>query len=127
MNVAYKHLESKLRIAELTVGQWAGVFCGVMLALGWGMYLSPLGPYPTLISAVYLAGLPACVAFLAGLSEFDLWLHVRALVRHRRSPGRYVPGPGHSARGYLVLADQRRTGAQVADGPDLDLEALWRS
>ena len=127
MNVAYKHLESRLRIAELTIGQWAGVLCGVMLAVGWGMYVSPLGAYPTLISAIYLAALPAGAALLAGLGDFDLWLHVRALVAHRRRPGRYEPGPGGAARGYLVAAQPADETAAVSGAPvDLDLEELWR-
>jgi hypothetical protein len=128
MNVAYKHLESRLRIAELTVAQWAGVLCGVLLALGWGMYLSPLSPYPTLISAIYLAGLPAGAAFLAGLSDFDLWLHVRAAIAHRRAAGRYTPGPGRAARGYLVAADPTDDDTGALGAPvDLDVEELWRS
>ena len=33
MNVAFKHLEAKLRFGELSIGQWAGVLGGVLFAL----------------------------------------------------------------------------------------------
>jgi hypothetical protein len=127
MHVAYKHLENRLKIGEFTVGQWAGLFFGVMAALTWGIYVSPFGGYVTLVTAIYLGGIPVAAAFLAGATNFDLWLHLKALSRHRRAVGRYVPGPGHSARGYVLTADQRddRDAALLASTPDLDLESLW--
>jgi len=126
MNLAYKHLESKLKIAELTILQWGGLLIGVMAGLMWGMYLSPFGAYLTLFSAIYLAGVPAAAAFLANISSFDLWLHVKALVRHRRSPGRFVPGPGAAARGYCVTPDIGGTPADEAASKTLDISELWQ-
>ena len=29
MNIAFKHLEAKLRFGDLTIGQWAAIFAGV--------------------------------------------------------------------------------------------------
>lgn len=127
MNVAYKHLESKLKIGEFTITQWAGFFVGVMAALMWVMYLSPFGAYITLVTSVYLGGLPAGAAFLASVSDFDLWLHLKALVRHRRMIGRYVPGPGAAVGGYVLTADRSEILAAAAVSPDddLDLAELW--
>ncbi len=34
MNVAFKHLEAKLRFGDLSVGQWAGVVGGILLGSG---------------------------------------------------------------------------------------------
>src|SRR5690242_18615755 len=104
-NLAYKHLESKLKIGELTVLQWTGLFAGVMAALGWGMYLSPFGTYLTLISAVYVAGVPAAAAFLASVTEFDLWLHLRAMAAWQRAGGRFQPGGGSTAPGYRLTSE----------------------
>ena len=127
MNVAYKHLENKLKIGEFTLLQWAGLFLGVMAALVWGMYLSPLGAYLTLTTSVYIGGIPIAAAFLAGITSFDLWLHLKAMARHRRAGGRYIPGPGHSAHGYALTSaerDEREATALIAT-PDLDLQSLW--
>ena len=129
MHLAYKHLEQRLRIGEFTVLQWAGFIAGVVLALFWATFVSPFGTYVTLFSAVYLGGIPAAAAFLAGVTEFDLWLHIKALSRHRRAVGRYVAGPGRSARGYVISADRARRadGGSLPETPDLDLDALWHS
>ena len=54
---------------------------------------------------VYLGAIPASAAFFASLSEFDLWGLLAAALRWRRSPGRYVPGGGETAPGYVLLAD----------------------
>lgn len=127
MNVAYKHLDSKLRVADLTIGQWLGVIAGLMLAFVWGFYLSPFGTYLTLISAIYLGAVPAGATMLASVSEFDLWLLVRSAARWRRREGRFVPGPGDSARGYIVHEDPREHDADAVrrQQADLDLASLW--
>ena len=43
MNVAFKHLEAKLRFGDLSIGQWAGVVGGILLGIGFALYLSPFG------------------------------------------------------------------------------------
>ena len=43
MNIAFKHLEAKLRFGDLTVGQWAAILAGVLFALVFAQYLSPIG------------------------------------------------------------------------------------
>jgi hypothetical protein len=128
MNVAYKHLDSKLRIAELTVVQWVGVLLGVGIAALWGFLLSPFGDYLTLISAIYLGALPSGAALLAGFTEFDLWLLVRSAVRWRRLEGRFAPGPGGGTRGYVLREEDDDGGgtAQARPRPrELDLQSLW--
>jgi hypothetical protein len=127
VNVAYKHLESKLRIGELTVGQWAGLLCGVGLAIGWGLYLSPFGAYLTLLSAIYLGGIPAAAAFVASLSEFDLWLLVRCALVWHRAEGRFAPGAGELASGYVVLAEPAPAPAPHGALGEAELEGLWES
>ena len=124
MNVAFKHLEAKLRFGELSIGQWAGILGGVLFALAFAQYLSPVHGLPAVVLGVYLGAIPASAAFFASLSEFDLWGLLAAAIRWRRSPGRFVPGGGETARGYLLLVD----GPDVTSGTDspvLDLSSLW--
>jgi hypothetical protein len=127
-NTAYKHLDAKLRIAELTVGQWSGIFAGVVLALIYGYFVHPFGTMLTLVSAVYLGGIPVAASLLAGFSEFDLWLLVRSAVRWRRRDGWYLPGPGVVTDGYrLLIADADLHRAERAAGSALDPAELWEA
>jgi hypothetical protein len=128
MNIAYKHLDSKLRIGELTIGQWLAVALGVAIAGGWVLYVHPpLGATLTAITAVYLGALPAGAALLASSSEFNIVLILRSAIRWRRHRWRFVPGPGNRLRGYVLHQDpanlprDERRPAVV----DLDITALW--
>lgn len=126
MNLAYKSLQQKLTIGSFTVLQWMGIVTGVFLALLWGSELSPFGPQLTIVTSVYIAGIPALAAFMASITEFDLWRLLRAMARHHRTVGRYMPGPGDSARGYVLSPDPREQQRHAAaDEADLDLSALW--
>jgi hypothetical protein len=127
MNTAYKHLDSKLRIADLTLGQWIGVIVGVGVGVVWGVYLSPLGTYLTLASSVYLGAIPAAAALLASMSEFHLWLLLRSAVGWHRLDGRFASGPGGSARGYVVSEEPEADGMHAGRPPvrELDPAALW--
>ena len=58
MNVAFKHLEAKLRFGELSIGQWASILAGVLFALGFAQYLSPVGGLAGVILGVYLGAIP---------------------------------------------------------------------
>lgn len=127
MNSAYKHLDSKLRVADLTVGQWIGVLFGVGLAIVWGVYLSPFGPTITLTSAVYVGALPAGAAMVGSFTELDPVRLVRSAIAWRRLQGRFSPGPGESASGYVVIADSQRAAARRRreELPELELASLW--
>src|SRR5687768_18406988 len=104
MNVAFKHLEAKLRFGELSVGQWAAILAGVLFAFVFAEYLSPVGGIGGVILAVYLGAIPASAAFFASLREFDLWGLSASAIGWRRREGRHVAGAGAGARGYVPLA-----------------------
>jgi hypothetical protein len=126
MNSAYKHLDSKLHIGDLTIGQWCGLFAGAITALVYGMYLSPFGHMLTLVSAIYLGGIPIAAVFLASLSEFDFWLLLRSASRWHRHDARFVPGPGAESPGYRLTEapdDARR--AERDRVAELDPTTLW--
>lgn len=128
MNSAYKHLDSKLRVAELGVGQWLAVLAGAAASVAWGIYLSPLGPSLTLMTSVYIVALPVAATLFANLTEFDPWLLVRSALAWRRLEGRFVPGPGDGARGYLVRVEPQPDpmNAPSAESAQVDLKALWK-
>jgi hypothetical protein len=126
MNTAYKHLDTKLHIGDLTLGQWVGLAAGTIGALLYGMYLSPFGQMLTLVSAIYLGGIPIAAVFLASLSEFDFLLLVRSAVRWHRRDARYLPGPGMPTPGYRLFEaaeDVRR--AERDRIAELDPTTLW--
>jgi hypothetical protein len=126
MNVAYKHLNAKLKIGEFTTGQWATVLVGTVLMLGWGFYLSPLGTYLTIITAVYIGGLPVSLALLATYAELNVWRISRAAFTWARSDGAFSAGPSDRISGYVLTPDPRtQRHGQRQSRPTLDLAALW--
>jgi len=126
MNTAYKHLETKLKIAELTIAQWFGVIFGVALAIVWGTYVSPFGSRLTLFTTIYAGGIPVLLSILASQAEFDLWLRLRSMINWRRGGGRYIAGPGTSAHGYALFEEPRIERERLRDDvPELDFTTLW--
>jgi hypothetical protein len=125
MNLAYKHLNAKVKIGELTPGQWAVAFFGVVAMLAWGFYLSPLSPYLSIITAVYLGGLPVALALVASYAELNVWRFARCAWAWTLANGCYAPGPGPQTSGYSIAPDPRAQHAPGAHTPGLDPEALW--
>ena len=126
MHTAPAHLESKLRFWDFTVGQIAAAFAGIMLGFIWARFISPLHGMLGAMSGAYIAALPVIPVFVASQTEFDLAGLVASALRWRRLEGRYVPGPGESANGY-VLSTERADIDPVGGvgGLELDLQALW--
>jgi hypothetical protein len=120
---AYKQLEAKTRIAELTLGQWVGAIVGVLCALVVIAWLRPFGTYADLVVGVYLGGIPVTIALVVSVGEFDVWLLVRAAWRWCRTDGRYAAGPGRVARGYQ-LTGAVPSGATVGASA-IELQRLW--
>jgi hypothetical protein len=121
VNAAYRHLEAKTRIAELTLGQWAGILAGVLVAVVFALVLKPFSGYVNLALGMYVGGLPAAAVFLASISEVDFWLIGRSALRFHRADGRYLPGGGREARGYTIRTAADPPGPAGA----LDLGSLW--
>jgi hypothetical protein len=127
MNLAYKHLNAKERIGELTVGQWAVVFVGMIVMLLWGFYLSPLSRYLSIVTAVYLGGLPVALALVASYAEFNVWRFAASAWTWSLAPGRYAAGAGAPSPGYRIAPDPSATEPSGgSDVPPIDLHALWR-
>jgi hypothetical protein len=103
--LSYRHLDAKLRIGEFSLGQWAAIASGGLVAIVYAVYLHPLGDYLTLATAIYIAGVPALLALLASLYEVRLGLIAGSVARHLREGGRYAAGPGQAGTGYALRAD----------------------
>jgi uncharacterized membrane protein len=106
-NPTYKHLDAKLRLGGLRLGQWLQLVLAAGFALVFGLYVSPLPAGPTIALSVFVAGLPVAVSFAAMGLEFSVSGFVRAAWRWTRSPRRYLPGPGLVATGYVVGRAER--------------------
>ena len=126
MHTAPAHLESKLRFWDFTVGQIAAAFAGIMLGFIWARFVSPLHGMLGAMSGAYIAALPVIPVFVASQTEFDLAGLVTSALRWRRLEGRYVPGPGQSATGYVLSVERVEIDlAGGVGGLELDLQALW--
>ena len=126
MNPAPAHLEAKLRFWELTVGQIAAAFAGILIGVVWAKFLCPFDGMWAALSGTYIAALLVVPVFVASQTEFDLWGLVSGALRWRRLDGRYVPGAGSGPAGYLLTRDS--PDLDTTGDPrtfELDLEALW--
>jgi hypothetical protein len=127
-NPTYKHLEGKTLIGRFSLGQWAQLLAGVALGLLFGIYLSPLPAQPTIFLSLLLPGLPLLASCVLLGPDFSLSALARANWHYLRRPRRYLPGPGHSAAGYIVEPDANHHRPDPArhDVPErAALEALW--
>jgi hypothetical protein len=123
---AYRYIETKLRIAELTLLQWVAVMVGLLLALAWWQ-VSPLGAAPTLFIAVYIVGFPVMCAFVATQGDIDVWVYFRSALAWRRGRARYLPGAGADTQGYVIasVATARERADAGMAMPELDVVTLW--
>ncbi len=125
MHPAPAHLESKLRFWDFSVGQLAAAFAGVMLGVAWAKFISPLHGMWGAMSGAYIAALPVIPVFVASQTDFDLAGLAIGAVRWRRRDGRYTPGAGENACGYLLVADHADGELDRPGAFDFDLPALW--
>ena len=126
MRAAPAHLESKLRFWDLSVGQIAAAFAGIMLGVAWAKFLSPLHGMWGAMSGAYIAALPVVPVFVASQTELDLGGLLVGAIRWRRLEGRYLPGAGETAQGYLHSDEHADSGpGEEAEVLERELEALW--
>jgi hypothetical protein len=120
MIAAFAQLEAKTRIGELTLGQWAGVIAGALVALAIAGWAQPTGSYWDLALGVYAGGIPAGLAITCSLADINPLRLAWLAWRWRRAGGLYEPGPGE-AHGYELTGSP--TGATARAGEPW--EALW--
>ena len=119
MHPTYRHLEDRIRLGGLTLGQWSQlVVCGLT-----AYALSTLLPLPgswSVSVAVTVCGLPAACAVAFMSADFDVLGLVRSAARWQRSPKRYAGSDG-------TAHPRHRATAVTAATPDVgfDVESLW--
>jgi hypothetical protein len=116
----YKHLEDRIRLGGLTLGQWAQLLGCALAAYA----LSTLLPLPgswSLSVAVTVCGLPAAAAIAFMSADFDVVGLARAAVRWRRGPRRYIA----CAAGEVRSREARRPSESRRSLSPFDPEALW--
>jgi hypothetical protein len=126
LRAAPAHLESRLRFWDFTVGQIAAAFVGIMLGVVWAKFVSPFHGIWAAMSGAYIAALPVIPVFVASQTEFDLWGLVMGVARWRRLEGRYLPGAGETASGYVLLGEHDQRGpTESGESLELELQTLW--
>lgn len=127
VNPTYKHLEASLRLGTFTLGQWAQVISAAVVALLFGIYLSPLPITATIFVSVLMAGLPLAVSYGAMGLDFSLAQMARAALRFWREPRHHLPGPGSELAGYRVHQAPLQLGPapEVPEPAGASGEALW--
>jgi hypothetical protein len=120
----YKHLEAKLRLGSLSLGQWAQISGTGAAAAAFGVYVSPMPTGATIFVSIVGAGMPVALSYGAMGLEFSVADFAAAAWRYWRHPRRYLPGAGNSSRGYVVRREQTK---QTSDGhePRLEGDLLW--
>jgi hypothetical protein len=129
-NETYKHLEDPLRVSGLTIGQYAALSVTVLVAIVFGLYISPLPAGVTMGLSLFLAGLPISLSY--AVSGFDVAITdtLAALYRWAREDKHYLPGAGELPAGYVVAratTDQHppaRSPEEVASARR-QLEGAW--
>jgi hypothetical protein len=116
----YKHLDDRIRLAGLTLGQWTQLLGCALAAYA----LSTLLPLPgswSLSVAVTVCGLPAAGAIAFMSADFDVLGLARAAMRWWRGPRRFIAcAPGEVRLREAVRASESRRSLSPFD-PD----ALW--
>jgi hypothetical protein len=129
LHPTYQHLEDRIRLAGLSLLQWAQLFVCALGAFG----LSKLLPLPgswSLSLAITVCGMPAAAAIAFMQADFDVRRWLLDALRFGRAAKRYLPGDGGRScgGGYLIAVNETAAVGASAPPPGerLDLETLWR-
>jgi hypothetical protein len=125
VNPTYKHLEQSLRVGRFSLGQWAQLLAAALAALGFGVYVSPLPPLPTVSVSVMVGGLPLALSYAAMGLEFSVLQFTVSVVGWARRPRRYLAGPGRASAGYTVQPEPAPPTERAVTVPSRELAALW--
>lgn len=129
-NETYKHLEDPLRLNGLTIGQYAALCGTALVAIVFGLYISPLPPGVTMGISLFLAGLPISLSY--AVSGFDIAISdtIGEVYRWARGDKHYLPGAGETPTGYVVVHAPAEPHPRARSSEDVasarrQLEGAW--
>jgi hypothetical protein len=97
-----------------------------MLGVAWAKYVSPLPGMWAAMSGAHIAALPVIPVFVASQTEFDLCGLITGAARWRRLEGRYLPGAGDTASGYLLTGEHAESDpTEGGEDVEVELRSLW--
>jgi hypothetical protein len=129
-NETYKHLEDPLRLSGLTIGQYAALAGTTLVAIVFGLYLSPLSPGMTIGVSLFLAGLPISLSYAVSGSDVAITDTIGSLYRWARADKHFLPGCGEAPVGYVVARDDGEERPPARSTEDVaharrQLEGAW--
>jgi hypothetical protein len=101
-NETYKHLEDPLRLSGLTIGQYATLAGTTLVAIVFGLYISPLPTGVTMALSLFVAGLPISISYAVSGFDVSVTDTIAALYRWARDDKHFLPGAGDTPTGYVV-------------------------
>jgi hypothetical protein len=101
-NETYKHLEDPLKLGGLTVGQLAALGGTTLMAIVFGLYVSPFSPGVTIGVSLFLAGLPVSLSYAVSGADIAISDTLIFLYRWARGDKHFLPGAGEAPVGYVV-------------------------
>ena len=129
-NETYKHLEDPLRLSGLTIGQYTALCGTTLVAIVFGLYVSPLPAGVTMGICFFLAGLPISLSY--AVSGFDVAMTdtITALYRWAREDKHFLPGAGETSTGYVVAQSSTQQRLPARSPEDVatarrQLEGAW--
>jgi len=129
-NETYKHLEDPLKLSGLTIGQYAALCGTTLVAIVFGLYISPLPAGVTMGVSLFMAGLPIALSY--AVSGFDVAMTdtITALYRWVREDKHFLPGAGEPTAGYVVAQSGSEQRPPVRSPEDVasarrQLEGAW--
>ena len=129
-NETYKHLEDPMRLSGLTLGQYAAVTATTLVAIVFGLYISPLPTGVTLALSLFVAGLPISVSYAVAGFDVSVTETIAALYRWARDDKHFLPGAGDTPTGYVVAQPATRERPPSRSPEDVasvrrQLEGAW--
>lgn len=101
----YRYLDRAVRLAGLTLSQWAQLVGAGIGAWLLARVLPFSGTYDLSI-ALTIAGMPVAASLAAGADSIHPFAQLRALLTWRRRAAVYLPGAGDTAAaGYRLLPE----------------------
>jgi hypothetical protein len=129
-NETYKHLEDPLRLSGLTIGQYTALCGTTLVAIVFGLYLSPFSPGVTIGVSLFLAGLPVSLSYAVSGADIAISDTLIFLYRWVRGDKHFLPGAGDTPVGYVVAQSGTEQRPPMRSSEDValarrQLEGAW--